>query len=311
MGPRQPRRAFLRKAVLPRAVSQQPKQELANVTSATAIPTYISSVARAKNRRDSGGIRQPPWFLQAAETRAVAELGAFWMTSPIWRFAPQGDGHPVLVMPGFMASDQSTQLLRGVLASRGFDVHGWSLGVNVGPSPRIIDGITNLVERLHATTGREVSLVGWSLGGLYAREIARTLPHAVRQVITMGSPFRMTAADRSSVSDLFDELNDLSDGRLRANIPESERPPLTMPSSAIYSRTDGVVRWHTCIDVEDEHRENIEIRGSHCGLGWNPSALYAVVDRLAQPVGSWSKFRPPLALAHLYPRAVSWQPKVA
>jgi pimeloyl-ACP methyl ester carboxylesterase len=210
-----------------------------------------------------------------------------------------------------MASDQSTQLLRGVLAARGFDVHGWSLGVNVGPSPRIIDGVMSLVEHMHATTGREVSLVGWSLGGLYAREIARTLPDAVRQVITMGSPFRMTAADRSTVSDLFDELNDLSDGRLRANIPESERPPLTMPSAAIYSRSDGVVRWHTCIDVEDDQRENIEVRGSHCGLGWNPSALFAVVDRLAQSTGSWSKFRPPLALAHLYPRAVSWQPKVA
>jgi pimeloyl-ACP methyl ester carboxylesterase len=210
-----------------------------------------------------------------------------------------------------MASDQSTQLLRGVLASRGFDVHGWSLGVNVGPSPRIIDGVSALVDRLHTTTGREVSLIGWSLGGLYARELGRELPHAVRQVITMGSPFRMTASDRSTVSDLFDELNDLSDGRLRAHIPENERPRLTMPSSAIYSRTDGVVRWHTCIDVEDDQRENIEVRGSHCGLGWNPSALYAVVDRLAQPVGAWSKFRPPLALAHLFPRAASWQPKVA
>jgi pimeloyl-ACP methyl ester carboxylesterase len=210
-----------------------------------------------------------------------------------------------------MASDQSTQLLRGVLASRGFNSHGWSLGVNVGPSPRIIDGVSSLVERLHRTTGQEVSVVGWSLGGLYARELARTIPHAIRQVITMGSPFRMTSADRSTVSDLFDELNDLSDGRLRAHIPESERPPLTMPSAAIYSRTDGVVRWHTCIDVEADRRENIEIRGSHCGLGWNPASVYAVVDRLAQPAGTWSKFRPPLALSHLYPRAVSWQPKAA
>jgi pimeloyl-ACP methyl ester carboxylesterase len=281
------------------------------VTSATADPAYAEVVARTHNDRATTGIREPAWFLQAAEGRAVAELGAFWATSPMWRFAPRGDGHPVVVLPGFMASDQSTQLLRGVLASRGFNAHGWSLGVNVGPSPRIIDGITNLVDRLHRTTGREVSIVGWSLGGLYARELARTLPHAIRQVVTMGSPFRMTSADRSTVSDLFDELNDLSDGRLRAHIPESERPALTMPSSAIYSRTDGVVRWHTCIDVEADRRENIEIRGSHCGLGWNPAAVYAVVDRLAQPTGTWSKFKPPLALAHLYPRAVSWEPKVA
>jgi alpha/beta hydrolase fold len=268
-------------------------------------------VARSSTKSAAGGVKQPPWFLQVAEARAVAELGAFWATSPMWRLAPKGDHHPVLVMPGFMASDQSTQILRGVLASRGFDAHGWSLGVNVGPSNRIVDGMTSLLERLHAKSRQPVSLVGWSLGGLYARELARTHPHAVRQVVTLGSPFRMTSADRSTVSDLFDELNDLSDGRLRSDVPETERPPLTVPSAAIYSRTDGVVRWHTCIDVESERRENIEVRGSHCGLGWNPGAVYAVVDRLAQPRGEWEKFRPPLALSHLYPRAASWEPKAA
>ena len=257
------------------------------------------------------GVREPSWLLQVAESRAVAELATFAAMAPLWRLAPAGDGHSVLVLPGFMASDRSTQILRTVLASRGFDVHGWSLGRNTGPSVEVIEGIERKLAQLHQRSGRKVSVVGWSLGGIYARELARGMPQAIRQVITLGSPFRMTAEDRSAVSEVFERLNDLSDGRLNAQVPEPQRAPLTMPSTAIYSRTDGVVRWHTCIDEQGPRRENIEVRGSHCGLGWNLSALYAVVDRLAQPVGRWAPFRPPRALHLQFPKPVTWNAKAA
>lgn len=257
------------------------------------------------------GVREPSWVLQVAEGRAVAELATFAAMAPLWRLAPTGDGHPVLVLPGFMASDRSTQILRSVLTSRGFDVHGWSLGRNTGPSVKVIEGMDRKLADLHHRTGQRVTVVGWSLGGIYARELAREMPQAIRQVITLGSPFRMTASDRSTVSDVFERLNDLSDGQLNAHVPESERPRLTVPSTAIYSRTDGVVRWHTCIDEDGPRRENIEVRGSHCGLGWNLSALYAVVDRLAQPAGRWAAFRPPRALHLQYPKPVTWNAKAA
>ena len=257
------------------------------------------------------GVREPSKLLQVAEARAVAELAAFAVTAPIWRLAPSGDGHSVLVLPGFMASDRSTQILRTVLASRGYDVHGWALGTNTGPSVEVLDGIDRRLGQVFARTGRPVTVLGWSLGGIYARELARRSPGRVRQVITLGSPFRMTPDDRSSVSTLFEELNDLADGRLHALVPEPQRPPLQVPSTAIYSRTDGVVRWHTCIDEAGPRRENIEVRGSHCGLGWNLSALYATVDRLAQPPGLWAPFRAPLALRLQYPKPVSWSARAA
>ena len=243
-----------------------------------------------------------------AESRAWFELGAFAAAAPLLRLVGRGDRHPVLVLPGFTASDRSTVPLRSTLQAQGYWVHGWRLGQNLGPTDEVLDGMHARLAELHRRHDRPVSLIGWSLGGIYARELAREHPEAVRQVVTLGSPFRMTLADRSGASGLWDTLKPAFSTRLlRMAMGEIDKPPLRVPSTAVYTRTDGVVRWHTCIDAESDTHENIEVRGSHSGLGWNPAVLLALADRLSQREGQWKRFTPPCSLRAWYPEPVTWQ----
>jgi pimeloyl-ACP methyl ester carboxylesterase len=167
--------------------------------------------------------------------------------------------------------------------------------------------LTSLHERHDAT----ISVIGWSLGGIYAREIARQHPEAVRQVITLGSPFRMRPGDKSWASGLYDQINGKGVLPPGMEVPEEEKAPLTVPATAIYSRTDGVVRWHRCIEAAGPQRESIEVRGSHSGLGHNPAVLIAVTDRLARREGAWKPFRPPLGTAQLFPKPSTWRSREA
>ena len=258
---------------------------------------------------DLRAAKPPRLSLLALEQRALVELGAFAASSPILRLLGRGDHHPVLVLPGFTASDNSTLPLRWVLRSQGYWVHGWRLGRNLGPTPEIVGGIVERLTSVHSRHGRKVSLIGWSLGGVYARYLARALPHMVRQVITLGSPFRATPTDRSNASRLYEALRGQHvEPPPEAFIPEHERPALTVPSTAIYTRTDGVVAWHVCIDEAGDLRENIEVIGSHSGLGHNPAVIIAVADRLALPEGEWRPFRPPFGTNRMYPKPVAWEP---
>lgn len=180
--------------------------------------------------------------------------------------SPRGDGHTVLVMPGLGASDLSTRTLRRFLRTLGYDVHGWGLGRNQGPTTRMLDGVGKRFLDLHGRRGEGVSLVGWSMGGIFARRLARLNPDEVRQVITLGSPFRMISDTKSSA--------------------------LRMPSTSVYSRTDGIAPWRSCFDGFGERHEAVEVVGSHCGLGHHPAVLHLVADRLAQVHGEWAPFAP-------------------
>jgi pimeloyl-ACP methyl ester carboxylesterase len=260
---------------------------------------------RARNHGNRPGIRPRSVLLGALEQqRAVVELMGFGVSLPVLaRRIPVGDGHPVLVLPGFMADDHSTLALRSVLRARGHDVHRWRLGRNVGPSLTTVEGLLRRLERIHGDSGRTVSLVGWSLGGIYARALARWRPGAVRRVITLGSPFRMGPGDRSAVSRLYARFNPQPGPPHPVDL---EVGPLAVPSTAVYTRTDGIAPWQLCIEAEHPMAENIEVRGSHCGLGHNPAVVLAVGDRLAQPEGSFRPFRPPPGTGLLYPRPTWW-----
>lgn len=252
-------------------------------------------------------VEAPSRLLQWSESRAMFELTAFLAASPLLRAVGRGDRHPVLVLPGFTTSDASTAPLRWVLRSQGYWTHGWGLGRNMGPTGRVLRGLHDRLEMLADRHGRPVSLIGHSLGGIYARELARSHPDSVRQVITLGSPFRLEPGDRSAASPIADRIQHRwRTEELRMTEAEVAKPPVPVPSTAIYSRSDGVVRWHTCIDTSCDQHENIEVRGSHIGLGINPAAVYAISDRLAQPEDDWRPFRPPLTLRHHYPRPVDF-----
>lgn len=134
-------------------------------------------------------LRPPSRILMFLEGRAIHELGAFLGALPLLSLAPRGDGHPVLVPPGLVASDVSTRPLRTFLKSKGYAVSGWRQGRNYGLRSGVQHAMVDLVQELNDSHGRKISLVGWSLGGLYARQLAKMMPERVRQVITLGSPF--------------------------------------------------------------------------------------------------------------------------
>ena len=237
----------------------------------------------------------------------MVEYATFLAAAPLFTATQRGESHPVLVLPGFTASDRSTQPLRSVLRDKGHSVHGWGLGPNVGPHPHVLEGLQRRVVELRDRYGAPVSLVGWSLGGIYAREIARAQPEQVRMVITLGSPYRFRTGDRGHASELYSAVAPERDPFPGRHLAEEDRPPLPVPSTSIYTRTDGIVRWPGCIDRDGPQRENIEVIGTHSGLGFNLAALIAISDRLAQPTGTWKPFRPPLALRHLFPKPASWR----
>jgi len=241
-------------------------------------------------------VRRPSLALLALEgPRAVGELGLLAGFQPLLRQAPVGDGHPVLVLPGLLADDRSTAPLRHFLRRLGYHVHGWSLGRNL-PSERVRSGLAARVEELVARHGsRRISLVGWSLGGIYARQIARVVPGSVRQVITLGSPFAETPGEESHPGAMMRLL--FGD----RPPPQLEQGPLPVPSTAIFTRSDGIVPWRAARGQAGPRSESIEVGASHCGLGHHPAVLWAVADRLAQPEGRWAPFRPAPPWSVLYP----------
>ncbi|MDH3753034.1 MAG: alpha/beta hydrolase, partial [Acidimicrobiia bacterium] len=156
-------------------------------------------------------VSAPSRWLTALEVRAVAERAAMRATTPLLRRLPSGDGHPVLVLPGFTADDRSTALLRDLLDDLGYRTHGWGLGSNIGPTSEIAAGLRDLSADLARKESQPVSVIGWSLGGIYGRELARRRPETVRQVITLGSPIQMVPGDRSAATGLWDSLRHLHD----------------------------------------------------------------------------------------------------
>ena len=229
----------------------------------------------------------PSRELLLLEVRAIWELTAFFAAYPLLRLAPRGDGHPVLVLPGLAASDVSTRPLRAFLKAQGYRAHGWKLGANHGPRPGAEAKMQARLAELAGRHQRKVSLIGWSLGGVFAREMARRAPEQVRSVITLGSPFA-GAPKASNAWRLYERASQ----RKVEDWPQRERmrTPPPVPSTAIFSRSDGIVAWQGCLEQEGPTSENIEVEGSHCGLGHNPAVLYAIADRLAQPEGGWQHF---------------------
>lgn len=248
--------------------------------------------------------RSNAWFA-FEQSRALFELWQFTIASSVLRLAPRGAGRPVLVLPGFLADDDATAVLRRYLREQRHMVYPWGLGINLGPTASIVDGVERRLEEIVALHNERVSLIGVSLGGLYARDLARRRHELVRQVITLGSPFRMERSSQSSLGAVFDALSPIHVHPSRFSVWSLPREPLPVPATAIYTRSDGIVAWETCLDAASRESENIEVVGSHSGLGHLPTALYAVADRLAQLDDSWRAFTAPAVLRHLYPQAGS------
>ncbi len=241
--------------------------------------------------------------MTALEVRAVNERMLMSAALPLLRRLRQGDGHHVIVFPGLAAGDGSTRPLRRLLRDLGYRAHGWRLGQNLGPTQETLDGLGGLLDRIVAEAESPVSLIGWSLGGIYARELARAAPAAVRQVVTLGSPIQMVDGDESPAALIWRRLKVRHAPAFKRSVRAVFRPPIEVPTTSIYSRTDGVVSWQASLVRTTPTSENIRVVGSHCGLGYNTAAIFATADRLAQPAGSWAPFAPPLWMRPAFPPA--------
>ena len=235
--------------------------------------------------------------------RAGLDLAALATAWPLLATARRGDGHPVLMLPGWLTGDPATMPLRTVLRALGHDVSGWSLGRNRGPTGRVVQELRSRLEQLHRSSGRRVSLIGWSLGGRYAQELARAAPGSVRSIVTLGSPVRRGAPWLRNASGLVDRGRRLPRGVDTLPRPWAERGSLRVPATSVYTRADGIVPWSSCRYELRAARENVEVRGSHLGLAVNPAVLWLLADRLGTAEGAWTPFRPPVGLRPFFPRA--------
>lgn len=223
--------------------------------------------------------------------RALFEMTGLVATLPWLSRARRGDGHPVLVLPGFLAGDESTRLLRRYLAGLGYASRPWGLGRNSGRPDLMQHRLKERFLALSDGFGQKLSIVGQSLGGVFGRELAARYPDRVRQLIMLGSPFAAVGEGVSLA--VAQRLLQASAGMpletMRGLLTAPAR--LDVPATAIYSRGDGVVNWRACLERAEDHRtQNIEVIGSHCGMAFNPSVYYVIADRLAQPEDGWRRF---------------------
>lgn len=234
-------------------------------------------------------------LLGSEPIRAAIEFVSYQIKSE--SEAAQGDGHPVVLFPGLGSNGTPLIPLRNHCRALGYQAVDWGRGFNRGPSGNVDAWLAELSDHVDGLIGddhRSFSLIGWSLGGLYARELGKRLSSRVRQVITIGTPFN-GAANHTHVAWLYRLLNG------SAQPPDAElmsrlRTPPPVPTTSIYSRSDGVVAWQSCVHARPARRvEDVEVSGSHIGMGWNSAVLSVVADRLRQKPGKWRPYVDSLA----------------
>ncbi|MEZ5003918.1 MAG: hypothetical protein R2730_12890 [Chitinophagales bacterium] len=236
-------------------------------------------------------IPAPSKFWLAVEPRAVIESLSVIFNQQHLKDLPQGNGAPVMVLPGLGTTDVTTIPLRKFLKGIGYNPYGWGLGLNRGFKPEYEVKLLKRLRRIYLKYDQPIRLIGWSMGGIYAREIAKIDSRVINQVITMGSPFSGGKTQKTNAATIYRILNgqriDATHDSRALHLHEA--PPV--PTTAIYSKTDGVVNWQYCIEYDDvDHIESIEVKGSHLGFGINSMVWMILADRLAQDPDNWHSF---------------------
>ncbi len=253
----------------------------------------------------------PSFWLGLAEFRSIGGFIAGMMAYPWLRRLPRGDGHPVLVIPGFCGVDANTLPLRYFLRKQGYIPYGWGQGTNRGITDQTMIQMTRRIEEISKLNQKKVSVIGWSLGGVIAREAARNNADLVRCVITLGSPLR----GNHKATRAWNLYKLLNRKRLAIDLaPEAinqRMQPLQVPITSIYSRSDGIVAWPCSTVRKSKLAENIEVTCSHIGFGYDPQVLYAIADRLAQPQDAWVPFHREGLRHRFFPYASGSMPEVA
>ena len=227
-------------------------------------------------------IKKPSLFWYFTEgVRSFVEFIQCFFFLRSYSFKTVGDGHPVLVVPGLICTDFSTRLLRKFINKLGYTAYGWELGRNMGNLKDLTDlkrlqGRIDIISKKH--NNQKITLIGWSMGGIYVREIAKMQPEMFDQVITMGSPFADTNAP-TNVTFFYNLIADTKsfDKTWRDTVPN----PAPIRTTAIFSKQDGLVPWQVCREkVEDDSHQNIEVKGSHWGFVVNKTVFNLIANQL-------------------------------
>ncbi len=226
-------------------------------------------------------IPPPSKRLLLLEGRALWELARWRRRLKTLDALPRGDGHAVLVLPGYGAGDAATRPLREVLRRLNYVIYGWGPGRNFGTSAAVRDRLRSQVEQLHAQHG-PLSLIGWSVGGVFARELARHAPQRIRRVFTLGSPFNV-CPDANNLLPVMRLINLGRPVRFDYEGFQRRRSSPPVPCVAIHSKTDGIIAWPCSVEEAAPNTENVEVQGSHFGLMANPEVWRVIAERLARP----------------------------
>lgn len=215
--------------------------------------------------------------------RGVWDRIKSWGYRRNYKSLPKGDGHPVLVVPGLLSHDITTRPLRVLLERLGYVVYGWEQGINLAnlDDVEILD--THL-KAIYAEHGKKVSVIGWSLGGLYARKIASDNLTMIRQIITLGSPFRSLDVQGAAMTTLkiLYRSNEIPIPPEHKEWVENLKNPLPIKTTSLYSKKDGIVPWMLCLEsIEDNLHSNREIVSSHTGMVNNKQAIQHIVRELS------------------------------
>lgn len=214
------------------------------------------------------------------ELGVVREPLRLSLAAPRLLGVPRGSGRPVMDLPGWRTSEHSLLPLRTFLRAKGHHAVHWDMGTNSGDVERFVPEVAARVERLAIDTGDTPALVGWSLGGVIAREVARMRPELVRRVITFGSPLIGTGAYTFTAGNVPAERRDRW---VAAYHRHEEANPIRVPVTTIFTRRDRVVAWPACIDHHSPDVEHVEVTSTHVGLGFDPDVWRIVAERLALP----------------------------
>lgn len=226
-------------------------------------------------------IAPPPRWHMMLEGRVGAEVSMLMLQLPLLRMQVKHGQGPVMVLPGFMADDSSTWLLRRFLSSLGYSVSAWGMGLNRGAMMQYLPPLIEKLEGMSEHAGQLSSLVGWSRGGTLSREIARDRPDLIKNVVTMGSPVR-GGVNASSIGRLVMAQSGLTADQINQMLRERQQRPINTPITAIYSKTDGVVSWQACVDDLNPNVTHHVVEGSHSGLGFNADVYRLVAKSLAE-----------------------------
>ena len=253
-----------------------------HLSSPARLLSGVGVTSRARPVTDVDAVRPPvgapDWRRLAAEATSGLEALRLLGACPRLSSMPRGDGHLVVDVPGWRAPELSGLPLRRYLTWLGYDARGWGFGTNTGNPLRDAKRLTRAVAELAESSGGPVSLVGWSLGGVICREVARARPELVRRVVTFGTPV-VGGPGHTVVAGAYTHRVREEASRITAELHAAR--PITVPLTVMFSRRDGIVSWRACLDRHSPEVEHVEVRSTHIGMGVDPDIWAVVASRLA------------------------------